>query len=50
MDNTLNIKIEAFIKKEETKIIKTKFKVKTQTILETGGLKDFNDCQMIITA
>lgn len=50
MDNTLNIKIEAFIKKKETKIIETKFKAKTQTILKTGGLKDFNGCQMTITA
>lgn len=44
MDNTLNIKIEAFIKKEETKIIEAKFKAKTQTILETGRSEDFNGC------
>lgn len=40
--------MEAFIKEKETKIIKAKFKAKTQTILETGILKDFNNCHMTI--
>ena len=49
-DNTLNIRIEAFMKKEETKIMKVKFKAKTQTILETGASEDFNGCHITIKA
>lgn len=47
-DNTLNVRIEAFIKKEETKIIEAKFKAKTQTILKTCVSRNFNGCFMII--
>lgn len=32
------------MKKEEIEIIKVKFKVKTQSILEIGISRDFNDC------
>ena len=38
------------MKKEETEIMKAKFKAKTQTILETGVSGDFNGCRMIIEA
>lgn len=48
MDNILNVRMEAFMKKEETEIIKAKFKVKTQIILETGILRDFNNCHITI--
>lgn len=48
IDNTLNVEIEVFIKKEETKIMKAKFKAKTQTILEIGESGDFNSCWMTI--
>lgn len=41
-NNILNIKIEAFINKEEAEIIKAKFKAKSQTILETSTSEDFN--------
>lgn len=47
-DNTLNIRIEAFMKNKETEIMETKFKAKTQTILETGTLGYFHDCRMTI--
>lgn len=33
-DDTRNVEIEIFIKKEEREIIEAKFKAKTQTILE----------------
>ena len=49
-DNTLNIEIEAFMKKKEIEIMKAKLKAKTQTILETGISKDFNGYCMIIKA
>lgn len=49
-DNTFNIKLEAFMKKKESKIIKAKFKAKTQTILETGILRDFNGYSITIKA
>lgn len=49
IDNILNVGTEAFgIKKEETKIIEAKFKAKTQIILETSVLEDFNGYYMII--
>lgn len=38
------------MKKEKTEIIKTKFKIKTQTILETGESGDFNGYRMTIKA
>ena len=47
-DNTLNVGTEAFMKKEEKKILEAKFKVKTQTILEIGVSGDFNGCRMTI--
>ncbi len=49
-DDTLNIGMEAFIKKEEKEIIETKFKAKNQTILETGVSGDFNGYCMTIGA
>ena len=49
-DDTLNVGTEAFIKKEETEIMKAKFKAKTRTILETGASGDFNGCRMTIKA
>ena len=49
-DNTLNVKTEAFMKKEETEIMMAKFKAKTQTILEIGASKDFTGCCMTIKA
>lgn len=48
IDNTFNFKIEVFRKKKETKIIKTKFKAKTKTILKTNILEDFNNCHITI--
>lgn len=48
--NIVNIEIETFMKKEETKIIDFKFKIKTWTILDAGVLKDFNNCHIIIEA
>ena len=50
MDNILNIRTEAFMKKEETQIIKAKLKAKTQTILEIGASGDFNGCRIRIKA
>lgn len=50
IDNTLNVEMEVFIKKEETEIMKAKFKAKTQTILETGASGDFNGYWMTIKA
>lgn len=47
-DNTFNIGTEAFMKKKETEIIKFKIKAKTQTILQSGVLRDFNGYHMII--
>lgn len=38
------------MKKEKTKIIEAKFKVKIQTILETSISKDFNNYHMTIKA
>lgn len=49
-NNTLNIKIEIFMKKEKTEIMKAKFKVKTRIILETHTLEDFNGYCMTIKA
>ena len=49
-DNTFNVGAEAFMKKEETEIMKAKFKAKTQTILKTGASRDFNGCRMTIEA
>lgn len=46
--NTLNVRIEVFIKKKETKIIGAKFQAKNQTILETGISRDFNGYRMPI--
>lgn len=48
IDNTLNIKIEIFIDKEETEIIKAKFKAKSQIILKTRISETFNSYYMII--
>ncbi len=49
-NSTLNIRMKAFIKKEETKIIEAKFKAKSQTILETNTSGDFYNCCMTIEA
>lgn len=48
IDNTLNIRIKTFIKKEETEIMEIKFKIKTQTILETGISENFNNYHITI--
>lgn len=50
IDNTLNVEMEVFIKKEKTEIMKAKFKAKTQTILETSASRNFNGCWMTIKA
>ena len=50
INNTLNVRTEAFMKKKETEIIEAKFKAKTQTILETGASRDFNGCRITIKA
>lgn len=50
MDNTLNIEMEAFMKKKEIEIIEANFKAKTQIILNTSVLRNFNSYYMIITA
>lgn len=50
INNTLNVKIETFIKKEETDIIEAKFKSKTWTILETDVLRNFNSYRITIKA
>lgn len=42
IDNTLNIRTEIFMKKEETEIIEAKFRIKSQIILKTGASKNFN--------
>ena len=42
--------MEAFMKKEEKEIINAKFKVKNQTMLETGISGDFNSCRITIEA
>lgn len=47
-DNIFNVRTEAFMNKEETKIIEFKFKTKSQTILESGISGDFNGCHMTI--
>ena len=49
-DDTFNVGMEAFIKKDETEIMETKFKVKTRTILETNASRDFNGYYMTIKA
>lgn len=49
-DNILNIGTIIFMKKEEIEIMEDKFKVKTQTILETGTSRDFNSCCITIKA
>ncbi len=41
-DNTFNVGTETFMKKEEKEILEAKFKVKTQTILETSVSGNFN--------
>lgn len=48
IDNTLNVRTEAFMKKKETEIIKAKFKTKTQTILKPGASGDINSGHMTI--
>ncbi len=45
-DDSLNIRTEAFMKKEEKEIIEAKFKAKNQTILETGVSEDLNGCRI----
>lgn len=50
INSTLNIRMKALIKKEETKIIEAKFKAKSQTILETNTSGDFYNCCMTIEA
>lgn len=50
IDNTFNVKTEAFMKKKETEIIKAKFKTKTQTILKPGISGNFNNGRMTIKA
>lgn len=49
-DNTLNIGIEIFMNNYEIEIIETNFKIKTQTILETGASGDFNSYRITIKA
>lgn len=49
-NNLLNVRIETFIKKEETKIMEAKFKTKSQTILKTGASRNLNVFRMIIEA
>lgn len=49
-DNIFNVRIEVFMEKKETEIIKTKFKAKTQIILKTSISRDFNNCHMTIKA
>ena len=49
-DDTLNVEMKGFMKKEETEIMEAKFKAKTQTILEIGASGDFNGCRKIIKA
>lgn len=50
INNTFNIKMEAFIYKKKTKIIKAMFKAKTQTILKTGISRDFDNYCITIKA
>lgn len=47
-NNILNVGIEIFMNKEKVEIIETKFKAKSQTMLETSLSKNFNSCHMII--
>lgn len=47
-DNTFNIEIEIFMNKEDVGIIKTRFKSKSYTMLETSILRNFNGCRIII--
>ena len=47
-DNIFNVEMEAFIKKEETEIIKAKAKAKTQTILKINISKDYNNYCIIM--
>lgn len=47
-DNIMNIKTNAFMNKENVKIIETKFIAKSQIILETRISEDFNGYCMII--
>lgn len=44
MDDILNARTEAFMKKEEVKIIKAKFKTKIRIIFEICILKNYNGC------
>lgn len=46
--NTFNIRMEAFINKKEAEIIKVKFEAKSQIILQTDTLGDFNSCHIMI--
>lgn len=49
-DNTFNVWIKTCINKKEAKIIKAKFNIKSQIILETCALGDLNDYHIIIEA
>ncbi len=49
-NDTLNIRTEAFMKKEEKEILEARFKAETQTMLEIGISEDFNDCHITIEA
>ena len=49
-DDTLNVGMEAFMRKEKSEIIEAKFKAKTQTILGTGASRGFNHYCIIIEA
>lgn len=48
IDNILNIRTKLFINKKKADIIETKFKAKSQIILELGISADFYGCHMMI--
>lgn len=50
IDNSLNIRMEIFMKKKEIKSMETKFKAKTQIIQETNISKNFNGYHITIKA
>lgn len=49
-NDTFNIGIKTLMNTKETEITEGKFMAKSQTILETGISRTFNDCRMIIEA
>lgn len=48
IDDTLNVRTKAFMKRKEKGTIEAKFKAKNRIILETGISGHFNDCRMRI--